>query len=86
MRVSSRLQQRTHYCPVAWCATNRCLLFLLQHVNCSDNAISSLAPLQHLPLLLSVDTSNNQLSEVLGKGSCQPRGLVTITFDSWYGF
>uniref|UniRef100_K3WAN5 U2A'/phosphoprotein 32 family A C-terminal domain-containing protein n=1 Tax=Globisporangium ultimum (strain ATCC 200006 / CBS 805.95 / DAOM BR144) TaxID=431595 RepID=K3WAN5_GLOUD len=37
----------------------------IQHIHCNENAIESLAPLQHLPLLLSVDASNNHLSQVL---------------------
>lgn len=37
-----------------------------QHVHCSGNVIASLTPLRHLPLLLSVDARNNQLTDVLG--------------------
>ncbi|DBA02820.1 TPA: hypothetical protein N0F65_006610 [Lagenidium giganteum] len=37
----------------------------LQHVHADQNALHTLAPLADLPMLLSIDASNNQLTEVL---------------------
>ncbi|RLN10716.1 hypothetical protein BBJ28_00015985 [Nothophytophthora sp. Chile5] len=37
----------------------------LQHLACSQNELRTLAPLQHLPLLLTLDAADNQLTDVL---------------------
>ncbi|POM73930.1 Protein phosphatases PP1 regulatory subunit sds22 [Phytophthora palmivora] len=37
----------------------------IQHLKCDQNELQTLSPLQHIPLLLTLDASNNNLTEVL---------------------
>ncbi|KAL4140376.1 hypothetical protein PRNP1_014660 [Phytophthora ramorum] len=37
----------------------------IQHLECNQNELESLAPLQHIPLLLTLDAEENHLTEVL---------------------
>ncbi|KAF1791256.1 Leucine-rich repeat domain, L domain-like [Phytophthora cactorum] len=37
----------------------------IQHLVCRQNELQSLSPLQHIPLLLTLDSAENQLTEVL---------------------
>nr|CCA26519.1 conserved hypothetical protein [Albugo laibachii Nc14] len=58
----------------------------IMHVNCSGNQLTSLSPLQHLNLLLSVDASENDLAQALDFDT--PRCTndnASIIGKDWFG-
>ncbi|GMF13059.1 unnamed protein product [Phytophthora lilii] len=58
----------------------------IQHLICSKNELQSLAPLQHIPLLLTLDAAENNLTEVLDfeVPKCYP-GNAWVEGARWIG-